>query len=843
MSSKIPNFISSDLLAPVLSHLPDTPLHRKGAESLPTFMSRVGNLSMDVAAPIVQKLLQFGQEIYEFRRRHALAFDTLHETLADDNDLVEWKLKDLVPKVFGIPASELSDAGLLALDRFAASNEHGIHSSRLVVDLKSFWVQSRQHVRMQNQVIQWGRMYQESAARAALGEDIREELRKNPLNAFINIAHRLILKSRKIRSPTTIGTLGPSAEGGHHGVVRAVDTGQMLTKNDKLILRFIFDVSQMSPALVRDEARSICALIYRAIGAYPNLNLGRKVSHLLVQELGLIPPWHDRGRNTYQRRLPGLGIWPYQERLVAAAEASCNSLEGFQDSVRHLRKDWGQMPVYCIDARDALDIDDGISVERVPDTPDHVWIHVHIANPAAYISPEHPIAAAAKDIFCTTYTPSKRFNMMPPKFAQNLASLAANRPVITVSSLVRDDGSTVDIKMSLGIIRNVVRLTHAAVGHAFDGTHREQATMVIGGERPAPEDDGEDSEVLAEALPDLLLMRQFLDQRYLKRFSDWPEEERVRRTNSMIRSSVWTSLCEESVALFTPKLQHWKGDPIIAIEADRFPGLFGDFENTPFVEHAMLLAGESAARWCKDRKIPILFHVATPHPSFPVSKLNQLQEGDQKIGPAGRISSTPDPHWILNMWQYTRITSPIRRYPDLVNQWQIQTYLEAVSGVSQDGRDASSQDPLEKLPFTPREIEDSAAPFNATAILLRRASCIATEHWIHQAFFRAFHFKEAELPEVWDLKIVGSGKHMLKVAGSTGISGYLSPFPARAELLSSAEKWEKDAKRFQYIPVKIETVDAEQERILVRAVGPVSDRPTTTQPIHIQSPKRSPPSE
>ena len=223
------------------------------------------------------------------------------------------------------------------------------------------------------------------------------DLRRNPLSAFINKAHRLILKSRKIRSPTTIGLLGPSAEDGSGGgAVHSVDTGETLTKDDQLILKLLFGTSQMLPPLVPTEAHSICALIYRAIGAYPNMPLAQKVARLLLQELGLIPPWQYRKMNSYQLPLPGSGVWPYQERLVAKAEASCKDLNVFKDSAQHARKDWREMPVYCIDSLDALEIDDGLSVERSTIDPGSVWIHVHIANPAAYISRDHPIEVSSQ---------------------------------------------------------------------------------------------------------------------------------------------------------------------------------------------------------------------------------------------------------------------------------------------------------------------------------------------------------------------------------------------------------------------------------------------------------------
>ena len=427
---------------------------------------------------------------------------------------------------------------------------------------------------------------------------------------------------------------------------------------------------------------------------------------------------------------------------------------------------------------------------------------------------------------------------MPAKFAQELSSLAADRPVLTVSSRLQPDGSVAEIQLSLGVIHNVINLTPTAVQHAMGESVKEQATMVIGGEKPAPTNDGRDSASLARAIPDLLLMKQYLKPRFTKRHDDWPETERLRNPVGSLRASAWTSINEEPVPLSGDRIRHWRGDPTIVVEGDRYAQFYNTFESMALVEHAMLLAGESAAKWCKDREIPIYFHAATPHPYFPVSRLNQLSPSDFKMSPAGRMSATPQPHWLLEMWQYARLTSPIRRYPDLVNQWQVQAYLDAVSRQSQETKDARSPDPLTMLPFTREELANSIPAFDNKIKILKRMCQGIQEHWIIQALFRAFHFKEAELPKVWDFRVVGRMKNKVMDPGHIGLSGSLAPFYVRAELLASEENWERDVERSQYLPVKIEVVDAERGAILVRAVGPPSDKVITNDPIHIRSSKK-----
>jgi RNB domain len=835
---KVEGFASPDEVAPLIPFLPDPASGKMQTEMFLRRVDTAGVIPIGVAAPMVKKLAKLEQDVDAFRRRHASTLDALYEMLADDVDFLEWPLEEVLPKVLGIPLNELSVAGRLALDRFVNQSTQGIYHARSLGTTLGFFVRSRKDMQMQEEVIEWARQYQESAARAALGKDVKQDLRHNPLSDFINKAHRLILRSRKIRSPTTIGLLGPSAESGDATATREVGTGETLTKQDRQIIHFIYQVSEMDPALVAPEAHSICALIFRAIGAYPNLSLGRKVAHLLLQELGVIPPWATRGFNNYSIRLPGSKLFPRYERLVAKAEASCTELSSSNLLTGPTRKDWSQMPVYCIDSKDTIECDDAVSVEPAVSMPDCAWVHVHTANPAAYISPDHPIATAAMQTVESLYTPSNKYAMMPSKFGVNVTSLAANRPVLTISTLLKADGSVVEIELSLGIVHNVVRLTPGAVEAALSRNNHEKATMVIGGARPAPVDDVLESQKAQQALPDLNLLHRFMEGRDRKRLAEWPADQMIPPRMVTPRSKVWTNLQDNHVHLSSDKLSHWKGDPVISVEAGRFPRYDNAPEEKGIVEHAMLLAGESAAKWCKDREIPIIYHAATPHPHFPVSTLLQLSPNDHQILPKARMTTSPEPHWVTKMRQYTKMTSPLRRYPDLVNQWQIQAYLQANSPESQHPKDldVKVRSSLSALPFTRQKLEDMIKPMNHKIHLIKRATTSIQVNYIHQALFRAFHFKEAKLPEVWDFQVVGPRNSWSKIhVAASGIYGFLLPFRATAELVPSSEQWENIAGRNQYLPVKIETVDAERGLVLVKAVGPASDSQHTTDPLHIQS--------
>jgi hypothetical protein len=121
----------------------------------------------------------------------------------------------------------------------------------------------------------------------------------------------------------------------------------------------------------------------------------------------------------------------------------------------------------------------------------------------------------------------------------------------------------------------------------------------------------------------------------------------------------------------------------------------------------------------------------------------------------------------------------------------------------------------------------------------------ALESTFH-ALFRAFHFHEAPLPELWDVQI-RAGKDadeaQMKFGGErddlSGVKGELMPWAVRAVLVNSDEGFEKRVRPGQYVPCRIEVVDPVAKAVFVRAVGPGSHRYTQTDPIRIFSHPRA----
>ena len=865
----VPGLVSSATLEPVLPYLPTEVVTEHADAAIPVPTTKSGPLPISVVEPIVAAIESLQTDIIAFERRYKYNFEHLYEKLADEHETTEWSLTDIGLKGFGIPHDRLSIAGVLAIHDFASSKDNGIFNHRHGRTDDTFHVYSRRHQRLFGEVRSWAREYQEMAAKeASLGHVPGEDSRQHPLRTFIEKAHRLILLSRKIRSPTTLGNLGPSAECRNEGIIAQVDPGVKLTANDRKILAYL-DFVQMQGQNWPEEAKGVRSLILRAIGAYPNMVLGLETGDMFLQELGLHPPWPRMARPSSDLRLPGPNSWPSQERLVAQAEASVKDLSTFTDRLSHLRKDWGQLPVYCIDSPNALELDDGISIERDGSNPSRVWIHVHIANPAAYISRDHPIAQASGMMLESWYSPSKRIGMMPSEFATKLAGVAKDRPVITVSTLIERDGSVNDVVITLGVVHNVIRLDTKAVESALGARDIRAASLAIGPEMPAPKIDRSQEIAhkiaLDSALPELHLALDHLQQWYLKCVENWPEQDRYAFQKPAPKViSVRTNFSDERTSVGSSKLVHWRGDPSVTIESEFGLGLgnHSQFVTRNLVGLAMSQAGQGAAKWCKERHIPVLYHSQVPHPHFPVSKLRELADDLTKyrVSLIPEITPVPKPFFGLMFDQYMKITSPLRRYSDLINQWQIQAYLESSENQGRPGTVNHSFESLQgtaDLPFTTQELSSLTVPLSKQLIGLMDAKRRDQQKWLIYALFRGHHFPNtskvswtsyshvapsgqspaashcSSLPKVWDFQI-NMGRHVWKVDPETaGISGQLRLLRVHAELLRSEQGWENTPgiKPGMFLPVELVQANPLTEKVTVRAVGPPTEEPMEVDPI------------
>jgi len=115
-----------------------------------------------------------------------------------------------------------------------------------------------------------------------------------------------------------------------------------------------------------------------------------------------------------------------------------------------------------------------------------------------------------------------------------------------------------------------------------------------------------------------------------------------------------------------------------------------ELSSREMVTESMLMAGSQAALWCQERNIPIPFAVQETSGSSEnqpdeaakddlVAQFN-LRKGMKR----SRTTLKCSPHGGLGLEAYTRVTSPLRRYPDLITSRQIRLILQGKEALDEE---------------------------------------------------------------------------------------------------------------------------------------------------------------
>ena len=95
----------------------------------------------------------------------------------------------------------------------------------------------------------------------------------------------------------------------------------------------------------------------------------------------------------------------------------------------------------------------------------------------------------------------------------------------------------------------------------------------------------------------------------------------------------------------------------------------------------LLMTGEAVARYALEREIPFPFTTQAgmngpDAPFSPPRTLAEMASCRRRMSPR-QIRTTPMPHFGLGLTHYAQVTSPLRRYSDLVAHQQIRAHLRA----------------------------------------------------------------------------------------------------------------------------------------------------------------------
>ena len=279
---------------------------------------------------------------------------------------------------------------------------------------------------------------------------------------------------------------------------------------------------------------------------------------------------------------------------------------------------------FSIDDSQTTEIDDAISVQGLGSGS--VTFGVHIAAPALAFAPDTPIDVVARARLSTVYMPGHKLTMLPDAVVQAY-TLMAGRDCPAVSLYVTLDEATLAITSSQTKLERVP--IAANLRHDLLDTVVTEATLL--GDAPAG------YAFAAELAFGFRLARHLKAKREVVR----GKPENFNRPDYNFKLEPAPDGLADAGPIGTERVTittRQRGSALDLIVAE-----------------AMILANSTWGGWIAACGVPGIYR----------------SQASMAPGVKVRMGTKPAPHAGMGVAQYTWATSPLRRYVDLVNQWQI----------------------------------------------------------------------------------------------------------------------------------------------------------------------------
>ncbi|MEL6580621.1 MAG: ribonuclease R family protein [Cyanobacteria bacterium J06621_12] len=391
-------------------------------------------------------------------------------------------------------------------------------------------------------------------------------------------------------------------------------------------------------------------------------NNASKVAQEVIKEAGR----HCDAKGAFQL-LVDLGWWSKHENLFLRRSAYPTTfskkvldvvqprLQSNPAEANDNRLDLTHLKVCTIDDESTTEIDDGLSVEYLEDGTAKIWIH--IADPTRIVEPGDELDLEARRRSTSLYLPTGMVPMFPPELATGPMSLVQGQvcSALSFGVILDDTGGIQSYEVHPSLIKPTYRLTYDDVDE-----------MLQIGVQNEPE------------------IADLAKSSYLRR--SWRKSE----------GAIQIKMPESVIKV--------KDNEEVTIE------LIDSSPSRQLVAEMMILAGQIGGKFGIENNLPLPYR-GQPQPELPPEEeLLQLPAGPTRFCairscmPRSEMSMSPIRHASLGLESYVQVTSPIRRYTDLLSHFQIKAHLRG-----------------EELPFSREELQEivysvSSSSYEATLV-------------------------------------------------------------------------------------------------------------------------------
>ena len=386
--------------------------------------------------------------------------------------------------------------------------------------------------------------------------------------------------------------------------------------------------------------------------------------------------WWSKHENLFLRR----SAYPttFSKKVLDVVQPR---LQSDPDAADENRLDLTHLKVCTIDDESTTEIDDGLSVEYLADGTAKIW--VHIADPTRIVEPEDELDLEARRRSTSLYLPTGMVPMFPPELATGPMSLIQGKVCSALSfGVVLDEaGGIQSYEIHPSLIKPTYRLTYDDVDE-----------MLQLGVQNEPE------------IADLAKCS------YLRR--SWRKSE----------GAIQIKMPESTIKV--------KDNEEVTIE------LIDSSPSRQLVAEMMIMTGEIGGRYGIENNLPLPYR-GQPQPELPPEEeLLKLPAGPTRFCairscmPRSEMSMSPIRHASLGLDCYVQVTSPIRRYTDLLSHFQIKAHLRG-----------------DELPFSREELQEivySVSSSSYEATLVERQT---NRYW-------SLEYLRRNAKSVWDVQVL-----------------------------------------------------------------------------------------
>lgn len=351
--------------------------------------------------------------------------------------------------------------------------------------------------------------------------------------------------------------------------------------------------------------------------------LGTAVYRPVLEAARVLKKWGVWGENeSLEAHREGLPLTHSKEQLETALQvATGDHAARGNDQNRPIFSNFGWV---AVDEESTLDVDDALWAED--EGHGTIRIHVAIADPAEWIVPDSPLWNEAKGRGASLYLPTQVVGMFPDSIATEFCSLVQGKPRLALHFSWRIDAfgqvDEFDVKEAVIVLRE--RASYEEVDEAM-----------AQGNRP-------DWKLLCEAASRM----------------------RTRRGNAgglLLRQAEWKCLV--------------KDQETIQIKA------FDPYSSArELVSELMIATGILSGEYCHKNGIPTIYRSQQPPDEEPDISVEDLSDASElydlfRTMKRAELTVSPAPHYMLGARSYTQVSSPLRRFCDLVVHYQLKAFL------------------------------------------------------------------------------------------------------------------------------------------------------------------------